>query len=240
MRVTFLGHATVEIELDGVRLLTDPVLGRRVGHLRRHGPLPPPPERPDAVLVSHAHADHLDVRSLRRLGDPAVITTAAGAALLRRRRITAAAVLRAGESFDVGAVAVVAVPARHDGRRVPVGPRSEAIGFRVDGSRSVYFAGDTELFEEMAAVGPGIDLALLPVSGWGRTLGPGHMGPADAARAAAIIQPAVAVPIHWGTLAPIGSPAPPREPAIEFAREVERRAPAVRVLLLDPGQSAEL
>ena len=239
LRVTFLGHATVVIELDGARLLTDPVLGRRVGHLRRHGPQPPLPERLDAVLVSHAHADHLDVRSLRRLGDATVITTAAGAAHLRRRRMTAT-VLRAGDAVRVGAVSVMAVPARHDGRRLPIGRPAEAIGFRIEGSRTVYFAGDTELFGEMADVGAGVDLAMLPVAGWGPTLGAGHMGPAAAARAAALIRPVTAMPIHWGSLAQIGSPAPSRQPATAFVRELERRAPYVRALVLDPGQAAEL
>jgi L-ascorbate metabolism protein UlaG (beta-lactamase superfamily) len=114
------------------------------------------------------------------------------------------------------------------------------VGYVVRGaSGSAYFAGDTDLFPEMGGLAGSIDVALLPVAGWGATLGPGHLDPERAAQAAARIAPRVAIPIHWGTLAPIGSPAPLREPAIEFAREVERRAPAVRVLLLEPGQSTE-
>lgn len=68
-RIVWVGHATVLIELDGVRLLTEPVLGAFVGHLRRRGPLPPPAvaERLDAVLISHLHRDHVDLRSLRRI-----------------------------------------------------------------------------------------------------------------------------------------------------------------------------
>ena len=74
--------------------------------------------------------------------------------------------------------------ARHDGRRLG-GPHAETLGYLVRGGHSVYFAGDTELFAEMSDLARPLDVALLPVAGWGPTLGPGHMDPLDAARAAA-------------------------------------------------------
>jgi hypothetical protein len=77
-------------------------------------------------------------------------------------------------STPVGAVSVLATPANHDGWRPPFGPRAGCLGFIVEGTERVYFAGDTDLFPEMSALGP-IDLALLPVWGWGPTLGPGHL-----------------------------------------------------------------
>ena len=68
---------------------------------------------------------------------------------------------------------------------------------------AVYFAGDTALFDEMGTWAP-IDVALLPIWGWGLTLGDGHLDPQTAAGAAELIDPAVVVPVHWGTYSPIG------------------------------------
>ena len=99
------------------------------------------------------------------------------------------------------------------------------------GSAGVYFAGDTDLFEEMSALAGSVDLALLPVAGWGPTPGPGHLDPARAVQAAARITPRVVVPIHWGTLA-IALPAfgvhDPQRPAREFAALMARDLPALR------------
>src|SRR5438270_7337247 len=87
-RISYLGHATVGIELDGVRLLTDPILRDRVAHIRRHGPPPDPAwmEPPDAVLISHLHLDHCDVPSLRRLGRSVRLIVPAGAGAVLQRR----------------------------------------------------------------------------------------------------------------------------------------------------------
>ena len=83
----------------------------------------------------------------------------------------------------------------------------------------MYLAGDTGLFPGMADLRP-LDAAAIPVWGWGPTLGPGHMGPEDAAQAVVRLDPQIAVPIHYGTYAPIGMAAPTREPALTFARLV--------------------
>ena len=84
MQITWFGHATTLIELDGVRLLTDPLLRDRLGPLRRHGPIPDPGAigRLDAVLISHAHPDHFDRHSLRKIGDveQLLVPTGLGAA----------------------------------------------------------------------------------------------------------------------------------------------------------------
>lgn len=250
-RIVFLGHATVLIEFDGVRLLTDPLLRDRVAHLRRQVP----PLQPavyagiDAVLVSHLHRDHLDLSSLRLLGLEVPLLVPSGAAqLLRRDGFTDVSELKVGETASVGAVEVTAVEARHDGRRRPGprGQRAETLGYVVRGRRrTIYFAGDTELFEGMSALAESRpDVALLPVAGWGPTLGAGHMDPLDAARAARLIEPRIAIPMHWGTLLPIGLAGrhggglgdPPRI----FAEHVASLAPGVEVRILQPGQETTL
>ncbi|HEX4186557.1 MAG TPA: MBL fold metallo-hydrolase [Solirubrobacteraceae bacterium] len=245
-RIVFVGHSTVLIELDGARLLTDPVLRARVAHLRRGTePVEVEPPAIDAVLISHLHHDHLDTPSLRLLGTGTRMVLPAGAgAWLRRRRFEAVTELGTGDATGVGALTVTAVAARHDGRRHPGGRRAAALGYLVRGSRSIYFAGDTELFGEMEQLAGGLDVALVPVAGWGSKLGPGHMDPLDAARAVRLLRPRVAIPIHWGTLFPRVGGRRLRERAEEpprlFAEHVARLAPGTEVRILSPGQQTTL
>ncbi|HEX6460818.1 MAG TPA: MBL fold metallo-hydrolase [Thermoleophilaceae bacterium] len=239
LEIEWLGHASVLIELDGVRVITDPLLRRRTGPLVRVVP----PVRPDAardvdaVLLSHLHADHADPASLRRITAP-VVAPRGAAGWLRRHRVRDARELSAGEALPLGALEVLGVRARHEDHRYPLGPTAEPLGFVVRGSKSVYFAGDTDLFDEMAEL-RGVDVALLPVWGWGTKLGPGHLDPARAAQAAAIISPRVAIPIHWGTLAmprPVGPGRASETPPQRFAELAAREAPQVEVRVLRPGE----
>lgn len=245
--VTWLGHATVLIELDGVRLITDPVLGSRVGFLRRAGGAVTPSSlgHLDGVLLSHLHADHAHAGSLRALGSGVTVLAPAGAGRwLAGRGFSDVHELAAGQELDVGGVHVRATGASHPPGRW-WGSRGPApIGFLVSGSQTVYFAGDTDLFDEMEQLAGVVDVALLPISGWGRTLGPGHLDPARAARATATIRPRVVVPIHWGTLRapwPLRSPAPPGAPAELFAQLAGGLAiPGTEVRLLHPGERLQL
>lgn len=241
-RIVFLGHSTLLLELDGVRLLTDPLLRGRVAHLRRQAPAidREMSANPAAVLISHVHHDHLDLPSLRDLGRDTPLVVPAGAGpWLRRRRFTAVTEMSVGSTTKVGGLTVTAVPARHDGSRQPGVVRAVALGYLLEGRRTVYFAGDTELFDGMSELTPRVDVALLPVAGWAPRLGPGHMDPLDAARAAALLRPRLAIPIHWGTLLPIGIAARHRaalsEPPRLFAEHVARLAAGVQVCVLAPG-----
>jgi L-ascorbate metabolism protein UlaG (beta-lactamase superfamily) len=140
-------------------------------------------------------------------------------------------------------VRIIATPACHGRRRRPLGISADPIGFIATGSQGVYFAGDTDLFREMSALAGSVDLALLPISGWGPKLGPGHLDPVRAAQAAARIAPRVVVPIHWGTLAIAGRAprASDRErPARQFAEVMARDLPAVEVRVLAPVERTEL
>lgn len=246
-RVTYVGHATTLVELDGTRLLTDPILRRRVGPLRRQGP-PPPPGLTDslgAVLVSHLHHDHADLPSLRKLNRdlPLLVAPRAGR-YFARRGFTAVTELAPGESAQIGTVTVTATEAVHPTER-RLERDSGAVGFVLAGQRrQVYFAGDTDLFDGMGELGDGLDLALLPIWGWGPTIGTGHMDPERAARAAALLRPRIAVPIHWGTLYPLGlarlRPDPLRLPPREFAARLRDLAPQVEARVLAAGESVSL
>ena len=150
--------------------------------------------------------------------------------------------LDVGDCTEVGGITVEAVPARHDVRRYRFGGRRDALGYLLNGPTRVYFAGDTDLYPEMEELKGRVDVALLPVSGWGPRVGPGHLDPERAARAAAMIEPRIAIPIHWGTLAPIGAQrrSDPAAPARDFERAVARLAPDVEVRILAPGERAGL
>jgi len=245
-RVRFLGHATVLIDLDNTRILTDPLLRRRVAALLWRHPTPHSRvDHPvDAVLISHMHQDHLDLKSLRQVGhNETLLVPSRAGPFLARRGFRHARELVPDQVVPVGEVRVIATPALHTGFRPPFGPFGGCLGFIVEGSARVYFAGDTDIFPEMAQLGP-IDVALLPVAGWGPTLGPGHMNAEVAAEALRLIRPKVAIPIHWGTFAPMGMHlrAWPylTQPPLDFLKHARRLAPDVEVRVLEPGDAFDL
>ena len=256
----FLGHSTVRVELAGRTVLTDPLLVPTVGALRRVVPLPDPSTWAEVhvVLISHMHGDHLHIPSLRTVGPRTRIVVPRGAgAWLRGRGFPRVDELSAGESIRDGDLRITAVRAEHSGHRwgprSTHGPDTEAIGYLLEGDGvSVYASGDTGLFPRMRVLAErAVDVALLPVWGWGPTLGPGHLDPVTAADAVALIRPRIAVPVHWGTLAVAGTtmlPSPLRsrmrrllvDPPRSFATEVEARGLDTRVVIAEPGSAVAL
>ena len=227
--VTWLGHATVVVDLDGQRIVTDPVLRRRVVHLRRDHAASAP-EAASGVLLSHLHYDHLDLPSLKTFArELPVVVPRGGARLLRS--FADVREIGPGESVELGGLHIDAVEAEHDGRRYPGGASGPALGYVMRGSHSIYFAGDTDLFAGMAEFAP-LDLALLPVAGWGKKVGPGHLDPQRAAAALALLRPRMAVPIHWGTYRAGRRAADSSGPAEAFAQAAAQLAPDVRVEIL--------
>lgn len=243
MRITFIGHSTVLIELDGHRFLTDPILRRRVAHLVRSGPAIDKDALADvdSVLISHLHHDHFDPASLRLIGGRSDLVVPRGASKsTARARFEQVMELGVGETHLVDGIAITATTAQHRRGRL-FDQRSEAIGYTITGTQSVYFAGDTDIFPEMSQLRGELDVALLPVSGWGPTLGPGHLDARRAAEALALLEPRVAIPIHWGSLHRLGLRRAHRvlqmaQPRL-FAHEAARHAPSVEVRVLQPGET---
>ncbi|SDZ16151.1 L-ascorbate metabolism protein UlaG, beta-lactamase superfamily [Geodermatophilus africanus] len=255
LHLHFLGHSTARVELAGHTVLTDPLLTARVGPLRRMVPAPAPETFAgvDLVLVSHLHGDHLHLPSLRLLGrDVRVVVPRGAGAWLRARGFAHVSEVLPGETIRHGALRVTAVPALHSGHRwgprLTHGPDTAAVGHLITGGgRTVYAAGDTGLLDTMWLLGErGVDVALLPVWGWGLTLGHDHLDPADAAEATARLRPRVAVPVHWGTLALPGVERLPRmrrllvEPPRDYAAAVAARGLDTAVVVAEPGRPVPL
>jgi L-ascorbate metabolism protein UlaG (beta-lactamase superfamily) len=247
MRITWLGHSTVVLDMDGVRVLTDPLLRPHAGLLRRLAPRPDPASwaGPDVVLLSHLHHDHAELRSLRMLPGSVLMSAPANVAWLRRRKFKNTVSLDDGWTPAGGGVHVRQVPAEHRSRPMPHRP-NDANGHLVRGpSGTVWIAGDTGLYPQMAALpamaGSRIDVALLPVWGWGPRLSAGHLTPESAARAVAMSGARFALPVHWGTLHPPFVTQFARgwleRPGQRFADAVARQAPGCTAVVLAPGQT---
>ena len=195
------------------------------------------------MLVSHAHHDHLHIPSLRRLAGTCPVVVPRGCAKLAASAgIADVREVDVGDRIEIGGVEIEATPALHDGRRWPLAREMPTLGFVISGTTRVYFAGDTDLFEEMRDLAGAIDVALVPVAGWGAHLPAGHLDPPRAARAVELLEPRIAIPIHWGTLASralrqLGDLA--AAPS-EFAELVAERAPGVDVRVLQPGESTQV
>src|SRR5215203_1431331 len=252
MVVTWLGHSTAVVDLDGVRIVADPLVRRNNGILRRRGerPVRAAWEGADAVVLSHLHHDHAEVPSLKRFPGVPVLTAPANAKWVRRKGLDGRG-LADDEWFPVGTdgqVEVRLVGAIHHSRPMPHRPNA-ANGHLVRGPSGVaWLAGDTDLYPEMAALpalaGAAIDVALVPVGGWGPRLSPGHMGPEEAAEACRLSAARHAVPVHWNTLhVPVGEMLPrgwmdlagPR-----FAEALARDANGCRAIKMEIGGSVTI
>jgi L-ascorbate metabolism protein UlaG (beta-lactamase superfamily) len=254
----FLGHSTVRLEIGGKVVLTDPVLTTRVSLLRRMVAPPRPEDWADAdlVLISHLHGDHLHFPSLQLLHrDVRVIVPRGAAEWVRRRGVRRVEEIDVGQTIVADGLRITGVFADHSGHRwgprSTHGPDSPALGhiLEADGLR-IYAAGDTDLFDGMGSLGP-LDVALLPVWGWGPSLGPGHLDPERAAAALDVLRPRLAVPVHWGTLAVAGLTRVPaghgermrallHDPPHRFVAAAREQGNAHRIRIARPGEAVAL
>ena len=146
---------------------------------------------------------------------------------------------------DLPSEAFASWPSRPDHGRWPRQPAARPIGFLIEGSRSVYFAGDTAIQPGMHRLAGHVDVALLPVGRWGPPIGPRRLSPTTAVDAATLVAARYAVPIHWGTLYLPGFAAGrwgwgSLGAGDAFALEAAERAPELDVRVLRPGESTEL
>jgi L-ascorbate metabolism protein UlaG (beta-lactamase superfamily) len=217
LRVTWLGHSTVLVELDGVAVLTDPIWSERASPSRWVGPtrFHPPPvaldalPHLDAVVVSHEHYDHLDegtIRALSKRGVPFHVPVGIGAHLARWD-VPAAQIVEHDWWQDAplpGGVRLVATPARHfNGRGLPWRTGALWTSWSIVGPRHrVFFSGDTgptESLREIARREGPFDVALFEIGQYNVAWGDIHLGPQGALEAHARLGAKVLIPIHWST-----------------------------------------
>jgi L-ascorbate metabolism protein UlaG (beta-lactamase superfamily) len=218
LRVTWLGHSTMLLELDGLRVITDPVFGNRLGPVSFAGPkrFHAPPvtvsqlPKLDAILVSHDHYDHLcktTMRELAALRVPVVTSLGVGAHLekfgVAPELITE---LDWWESHTLagGDLAFTAAPAQHFSGRIG-GGRNTTLWSSwsiQSANHKIYFSGDTGLTAEMATIrerlGP-FELVMLEIGAWHPAWGDIHLGPENALAAFELLGKGTLLPVHWGT-----------------------------------------
>ena len=220
LRATWLGHSSVLIEIDGHRVLTDPMLSQRASPLPWLGPqrwFTSPLDANnmpalDAVVISHDHYDHLDRNSIMALAitTPAakfIVPLGVGAHLelwgVRPDRIVE---LDWWQSTRVGRLQIVCTPARHASGRMLIDNDAKLwAGFAIIGEKHrVYYSGDTGLFRAMADIGARLgpfDLTMIEVGQYHQAWPDWHIGPEQAVRAHQMVRGRVMLPVHWGTFA---------------------------------------
>lgn len=228
-------------------LLTDPLLARRLFSIRRICPQVDPALLPDIdlVLISHLHHDHCHPPSLRALsGSPVYLVPHGGGEFLARHSIGSVIEAGPGDRVELLGLEIQCLAVDHSGERVPFGPHAPALAFEIGGSRRIYFVGDTGYFEPMRPDPQPLDVALLPVGGWGSSLGPGHLNPREAACAAGQLRPRWVIPIHWGAyrnaVPTLSDAKPTPDPAQQFVDALGALSADIEPVVLRPGTSDRL
>ena len=252
LAVTWLGHATALLVIDGYRLLTDPVWSERCSPSRTVGPqrLHPPPmpleslPALDAVVISHDHYDHLDmdtVRSLARTQRATFVTALGVGAHLREWGIPASRIVELDwhAGFRIDELRLTATPARHFSGRFLSRNNTLWSSWVIAGPRHrAFFGGDTgytRSFTDIGAQHGPFDLTLLPIGAYNKAWPDIHMNPEEAVAAHLDLHGGgaggIMVPIHWGTFRLAPHPwAEPAERVLEAAA-----AEGVEVAVPKPG-----
>ena len=245
MKITFIGHSSLLIEAPGARLVTDPHFQPRMLWSARMRPPGMDIESlvdVDGILLSHGHLDHLDPRTLRRIGTGAVLAVPPGLGWVGRRCVNGrCAVLKPWETVRMGEATVTATPIAHVNFR-PGFIFGKGTGYliRIAGF-TLFFAGDTSYFGGFPSIGENrrIDVALLPIGplrpAWFQRMF--HMDPEQALKALCELGARYMVPIHWGTFQNMFDGE--MDAVRRFAAAARRMGLEDRVVIIEPGASAE-
>ncbi len=254
LRITWLGHSTTLVEIDGVRLLLDPVWSCRTSPFSWAGPqrffAPPIPlaDLPeiDGVLISHDHYDHLDRETVEQLAPRGVrFTVPLGVgARLKGWGVPPSQIVELDwwQSTTIGSVTVTATPARHfSGRSLVMADRDKTLwaGFAMVGpNRRVYYSGDTGMFDGFREIGQRLgpfDATLIEVGAYHQLWADVHLGPEQAVKAVTMARGGLMIPVHWATFdLALHSWIEPAERLLVAAREA-----TVSLSIPQPGQSID-
>jgi L-ascorbate metabolism protein UlaG (beta-lactamase superfamily) len=241
--ITWIGHATFLIQVGGMNILVDPnwaMWHSIVKRVRRPGikieHLPPI----DAVLVSHAHHDHLHLPSLREVANQQPILVPAGVGkIVHRRGFGEVREMGYWESFEFGDIEIIHTPAQHWGARFVHDTHRSFGGYLIKyGGRAIYHCGDSAYFDGFGEIGEhcDIDVALMPIGAYGAPSGRAvHMNPEEALDAFGELGAKMIVPMHYGTF-PLGQE-PIHEPLERLVSEANRRGVAEQLKVLAEGRT---
>jgi L-ascorbate metabolism protein UlaG (beta-lactamase superfamily) len=254
LRITWIGHSSLLIEIDGKRILTDPVWADRASFAQWIGPKrffqPPFPLNKlpplDAIILSHDHYDHLDkaaIIQLAGLDTPIVCSMGVGGIIeqwgINRKRITE---LNWMDTASVGkSLTITATPARHfSGRGIVNRNQTLWSSFVINGGRhNIFFGADSGWFPGFKDIGDkfgSIDLTMLEVGAYGDGWPDIHMGPENASNAHLALNGKIMMPIHWGTFNLALHPW--REP-VELIQQLAA-AKNITLFLPEPGKPTEV
>jgi len=242
-RVTYLGHSSALITMNDVNILIDPNFSRHIFFIiwRRNKIPMKIRELPhlDLILISHGHYDHLDRATVRRLPkDTPVVVPFGLKRALQWMGMKNVITLGKWKRHYVGDVTITSVPAEHFMGRPPLFPITGYQGYVIEGDATVYFAGDTGMFEGFSQIGLrwDIDVALLPIGAYSPpSFRRHHMSPEDALEAGRMLRAKSIVPIHWGAFKL--SLEPMREPLPRLKRVAIESNHSSMLRMLSPGQS---
>ena len=250
MRITYVGHATILIEIGGKKILTDPnfdpALGRFLARVSEPGIAIGDLPKLDMILLTHAHADHLSFRSLAEIQDAPLFAPPAVARWIRRHGVPNAIELGPGESLTSGSLTVHTAAATHAGNRYVVDRWRRQANMYLIATKydSVFFAGDTALREDTTALverqlgGRRLDVALLPIGyapSWKVGFRRGHLTSMDALTLFERLDARYMIPYHWGTFNHVTATA--YDAIREMREHVKTHARGTDVRILEPGES---
>jgi L-ascorbate metabolism protein UlaG (beta-lactamase superfamily) len=253
MRITYIGHAKLLIEIGVKTILTDPnfdpTLGRFLARVSEPGVAIGALPKLDMILLTHAHADHLSFRSLAAIEPAPLYAPPAVARWIRRRGVTNSIALAPRESVTSGAVTLYAEAAAHRGNRYGVDRwRHQANMYLLDTkSTSVFFAGDTALtpttthLVERQLAGRRLDVAMLPIGyapSWKVGFRRGHLTSADALELFERLGARYLIPYHWGTFNHVTASA--YDAITEMREQVKTHGRGSDVRILEPGEAFDL
>ncbi len=253
MRITYIGHATLLIEIGGKKVLTDPnfdpALGRFLARVSKPGIAIDELPRLDMILLTHAHADHLSFRSLAEIQRAPLFAPPAVAKWIRRHGVTNAIELAPGETLSSGSLTVHVAAATHSGNRYVVDRwRRQANMYLIaTKSESVLFAGDTALANDSeqlmarALKGRQLDVALLPIGyapNWKVGFSRGHLTSLDALTLFERLGARYLIPYHWGTFNHVTASA--YDAIREMRQHITTHARGSDVRILEPGESFQV